>query len=126
VKRIAVWVEGDRDRRFFEAIVKPRLSPSYNNVQVISYRQDHRVVINRLLRGQKLQGYDRVFVTDRNSAPCVASRKSKLKERYPTLADHEIIVVSAEIESWYLAGLAADGASSLRVKRPHYTDGLTK
>jgi hypothetical protein len=35
-------------------------------------------------------------------------------------------VVSKEIESWYLAGLTADGASALKVKCPAMTDHLTK
>ncbi len=79
--RLAVWVEGDRDRRFVEAV---------------------------------------------NSAPCVASRKDKLKARYPALKDQEIIVVSTEIESWYLAGLTPEGATALNVNPPSSTDHLTK
>jgi len=72
------------------------------------------------------QGFDRLFVADLNAAPCVTVRKNKLKEHYLALRDEEIIVVSREIESWYLAGLNTEGASALKVKCPPSTDQLTK
>jgi hypothetical protein len=61
-----------------------------------------------------------------NSAPCTAIRKQKVKEHYPDLKDREIIVVSKEIESWYLAGITSDGETALKVRRPASTDNLTK
>jgi hypothetical protein len=72
------------------------------------------------------QGFDRIFVTDLNSAPCATIRKQKVKEHYPSLKDREIIVVSKEIEGWYLAGLTADGEAALKIKCPASTDNLTK
>jgi hypothetical protein len=125
-KRVVVWVEGDRDRRFFEAVVKPFLAPPFDQVLVKEYRQTKPTLINRLLRAMSHQGFDHIFVTDMNSAPCATIRKQKVKERYPDLKDGEIIVVSKEIESWYLAGLNADGEAALKVKCPASTDNLTK
>jgi len=126
VTRLVVWVEGDRDSRFFESIVKPRLLDRYTQVLVREYRQEKQATVNRLLRAMVHQGYDRLFVADINSAPCVTSRKEKVKEHYQDLKDNEIIVVSREIESWYLAGLNASGASALKVNCPAVTDDFSK
>ena len=124
--RLVVWVEGDRDRRFVEAMIKPRLGPAYALVIVREYRQQKTALVNRLLRAMSHQGFGRLFIADINSAPCVTVRKEKVKERYPELKDQEIVVVSKEIESWYLAGLTADGAAALKVTPPTSTDRLTK
>ena len=50
-KRLVVWVEGDRDRdkRFFETIVKARLAAAFDFVLIREYGQRKRVDINRLL-----------------------------------------------------------------------------
>ena len=126
MKRLVVWVEGDRDRRFFEAVVTPRLSRAHDIVLVKPYRHLERAITNQRLRSMSQEGFDRLFVADLNAAPCVTSRKSKLKEHYTELRDEEIIVVSKEIESWYLAGLTTEGAAALKVKCPASTDQLTK
>ena len=124
--RLAVWVEGDRDRRFIEAVIKPRLELAYAQVLVKEYRQQKTAYINRLLRALAHQGFGRLFIADIDSAPCVTIRKEKLKQRYPEVEDQEIVVVSKEIESWYLAGITTDGASALNVSPPSSTDYLTK
>ena len=124
--RLAVWAEGDRDRRFFEAAIKPRLELAYAQVIVSEYRQRKTADFKRLLRAMAYEGFDRLLIADMDSAPCVTNRKEKVKERYPTLADREIIVVSKEIESWYLAGLTVEGAAALKVSPPLSTDDLTK
>jgi hypothetical protein len=125
-KRLVVWVEGDRDRRFFETIVKARLTAAFDFVLIREYGQRKRVDISSLLDAMSHQGFDRIFVTDLNSAPCATIRKQKVKEHYPSLKDREIIVVSKEIEGWYLAGLTADGEAALKIKCPASTDNLTK
>jgi hypothetical protein len=95
-------------------------------VLVKEYRQQKTGFVNRLMRAMSHEGFDRLFIADINSAPCVTSRKEKVNERYHGLGDREIIVVSREIESWYLAGLTADGAAALSVTVPASTDRLTK
>ena len=124
--KLAVWVEGDRDRRLFETVILPRLLPTYEQALVREYRQRKRPDFNRLLRVLSHQDFDRLLVADRNASPCVMKRKEKLRESYPDLANHEILVVSKEIESWYLAGLTAEGAAALKVTCPASTDHLTK
>ena len=38
-KQLYIFIEGPSDKRFFEAIVKPRLLESYDDVQLIMYAQ---------------------------------------------------------------------------------------
>jgi hypothetical protein len=125
-KRLVVWVEGDRDKRFFETIVTVRLAAAFDLVLIREYGQKKRAEINRLFDAMSHQGFYRTFVTDMNSAPCATVRKQKVKDHYPALKDREIVVVSKEIESWYLAGLTADGETALKVKCPASTDNLAK
>lgn len=125
-KRLVVWVEGKRDRGFFETVVIPRLVRVYDMVLVKEYRHQQPSVINRRLRALAHDGFDRLFIADLNAAPCIASRKEKLKTHYQELQDEEIIVVSMEIESWYLAGLSPNGEYALKVDCPTFTDRLTK
>jgi len=109
-----------------EAIIKPGLNLVHAQVLVREYRQRKRADFNHLLRAMAHQGFRRLLLTDMDSAPCVTSRKEKVKERHPDVEYQEIIVVSKEIESWYLAGITADGAVALRLSPPPYTDDLTK
>lgn len=50
---------------------------------------DREALINRLLRTRAYQGFDRIFVADIDSAPCVTNRgASTLKVKCPTSTDH--------------------------------------
>jgi hypothetical protein len=95
-------------------------------VLVKEYRQQKTADINRLLRALAHQDFARLFIADIDSAPCVTVRKQKVRERYPEIEEQEIVVVSKEIESWYLAGITTSGASALKVSPPSSTDYLTK
>jgi len=119
-------VEGDTDRSLVEAVVQSRIGSRYSQVVVKAYRQSETRVINKELASLAHQGFDRLFLVDLNSSPCVTHRKEKIQQRYPALEPLEIVVVAAEIESWYLAGLSSDGELALRVSAPASTDSFTK
>lgn len=55
-KWLVVWVEGDRDKRFFETIAKPRLADAFDQVLVREYRHTKPALVNRLLRAMSHQG----------------------------------------------------------------------
>jgi hypothetical protein len=48
-----------------------------------------------------------------HASPCSGKGKAKNMQAHPALEEHQIIVVSREIESWYLAGISNDSARSL-------------
>jgi hypothetical protein len=81
--RLVIWVEGDTDHRFFEKVVRPQLSPVYDQVLVLMYRQKKTSNINKLLTAMSHQGFAHLFIADMDAAPCVTVRKTKLRERYP-------------------------------------------
>jgi len=125
-RRLVVWVEGDRDSRFVRAVLEPRLSQIYGRVVVEEYSRRERSSVNRLLQSLRRKGDPRLFIGDKNAAPCVANRKRRVREHYPDLDDREIVVVCREIESWYLAGLSTEGAAALRINPPQFTDHMSK
>ena len=124
--RLVVWVEGRYDQWFVDAVIKPRLETKYAQVVVKEYRQKETAEVNRLLRKMAHQGFGRLFFADLDYAPCITDRKEKVKERYPSIEDREIIVVSREIECWYLGGLSPKGAGDLKIEVPSSTDRLAK
>lgn len=124
--RLVIWVEGKRDQSFFEAVAIPVLAARYQHVLVRQYSEISTGQINRLLNSLEKQGFERLFVADLDSAPCATRRKEILREHYPALRDPEIIVVSAEIEAWYLAGTSTVGANELKLTCPSSTDRLAK
>lgn len=124
--RLVVWVEGDSDRWFLEAVVQPRLQTKFIRVVVKAYSQSETKAVNKTLRALEHQGFSRLFLADLDSAPCITDRKQKVREHHPDVEDREIIVVSTEIESWYLAGLSSAGAAALKIRPPSTTDHMTK
>jgi len=99
---LAIFVEGDRDRRFFANVVQPLLAHRYSDVRIIEYRQRRPVETNKLMRAMTIQGYDHLFVADRDSAPCVGKRKEKIGRKYSNVPMTAVVVVYAEIESWFM------------------------
>jgi len=124
--KLALWVEGDRDRRFCDGVLKPVFGISYGLVLVREYRQLPRPVVNKLLRSMSCEGFDHLFFADQDTAPCVSSRKSKVKQGYPDLTDDRIVVVSREIESWFLAGIQPSHAKRFAIPILGRTDDLSK
>ena len=126
-RRLYVFVEGTDDERFFERIVKPRLESNYDHIDIIQYAQDtDKKLRSFLLSVRGIEGADLIWVCDNDSAQCVTKRKQDAKRCLPAIADNPIVVVVMKIESWYLAGLDAEGSRALGVKNQARTDDITK
>ena len=67
-----------------------------------------------------------IFIADFDQRPCVTRRKDQILSRYGNLDAGRILIVRAEIESWYLAGLDSDSCEELQVPERRNTDGITK
>src|SRR5215218_1316481 len=61
-----------------------------------------------------------------SSKPCVTERKAALLAKYRRLDFSKVIIVKAEIESWYLAGLDADTCARLKLREVRDTQTVTK
>ena len=115
MKKIALWVEGASDRRFFDAIIKPKLERHFDVVKIVEYSVRFSQV-NKLLQSMSHQGFEYLFVADQDETPCISARREKLQKRFPALEPTRIVVVGREIEAWYVAGLGKDAALGLRMK----------
>lgn len=125
-KRLFIWVEGTDDERFFNTIVVPRLSNRYDHVQVRHYADMKNESINKFLSSIQAMGADYTFIADIDTAPCVTRKKEALQNAINRLDARRTIIVKAEIESWYHAGLDATAARRLDTRSLHDTQTLTK
>jgi len=126
-KRLWVLLEGNDDERFFKGIIKPRLSPQYDSIQVWQYAQKPSKRTMNFLKAIKTISSGYFFLKDINDSPCVAAKKQNMERIYKgTINVDNIVVVVKEIESWYLAGLDDKGRKELGVKALRKTDNLTK
>lgn len=124
-RRLLVLVEGPLDTRFFNAVI-PILPPGIRP-QIVEYANTRDDKVNRLLRTERRLGTPILFVADRDKAPCATSRKIKKIESLPELQVRDIVVVSREIESWYLAGITVEAGRRLNIRNiPERTDECAK
>lgn len=125
-RRLFIWVEGTDDLRFFNTVVRPRLTDRYDDVDIRRYASGMAARVNGFIRSIGAMGAEYIFVSDIDMAPCVTRKKETLQGRFDRLAMANVIIVKAEIESWYLAGLDADACAILGVRMPRNTEMLTK
>lgn len=129
---LILFVEGSHDKHFFEAIILPIFSNLYEFAQVICYKEPTSLKdisaekIDSFIQNLNPIGYEYLFVTDMNEAPCITQKKDELQRIYKSLDKERIVVVKREIESWYIAGISDEVASRLQVNIPLSTDNITK
>jgi hypothetical protein len=113
-RRLFIWVEGTDDERFFNTIIVPRFAGRYDNIQVRRYAGMKNEGINKYLTSIEAMGADYLFVADIDTARCVTRKKALLQSTFNRLDARRTIIVKAEIESWYHAGLDEEAARSVR------------
>jgi len=119
-------VEGPDDTRFVDGVLRPRLEEQYGSVRTWEYAEEPNKRFRRMLQSLRAMDADYLFLHDINGSPCVINRRESLCSRFPPLDMDAIVVVVAEIESWYLAGLDDERCRELRVPRHNVTDRVTK
>jgi hypothetical protein len=125
-RSLYIWVEGLDDARLFDVVFKPIFQEQYHHVEVRSYAQLRKTDVNKFLKATPYIPADYIFLGDKDSAPCVTSRKQSLLKEYPALNPDNIIVVTREIEGWYLAGIHDEDCRAIGMKPAKNTDGLQK
>jgi len=127
--QLYIWVEGKRDKKFFERVVKSGFERIYGRgrVHIRQYRPKKDKEVVGLIKNFKAVGNDCIGVTDINSAPCVTKRKEEKQEKEFVNVDKDsIMIVVKEIESWYLAGLDKSACQKLGVAEFENTEMITK
>jgi hypothetical protein len=125
-QRLYLWVEGVDDARFFEKIVKPYLSKTYDTINIIEYAQLKKKKVNDFIKSINSMEADYIFLADIDLSPCITQKKSKVKRAYRTVDENKIVVVIREIEAWYLAGLSLAKNKKLGIKNFSTTDNVNK
>lgn len=130
-RALHVFVEGNDDRRFFEAVCSP-LVQSDAEVVIHEWASSPRERTAKLLAS--LPHIDArpdnevafLFFADANGCPCPTVRKERLIERFPNLPQDRIIVVVRMIEGWYLAGLDGEACEELGCNELRDTNSVDK
>ena len=125
-KRLFILVEGEDDVRFFGRIIKPRFVHRYDSVEIIPYACIKREKVSRFLKSVTQMGNDYIFVADIDTERSVRDKKQILYYRFNDLNGKSIVIVIAEIESWYYAGIPPESPMTSEVVSLDSTETLTK
>ena len=81
----------------------------------------------KFIKSIQTGGNDYIIFSDMDDATCYTKRKESFQKRWNiNVAPAKIVVVKAEIESWYLAGLSYSVARSLNINFRTNTENVTK
>jgi hypothetical protein len=122
---MALFVEGNDDERFVKRVVIPRLGGGLTTFPM-KYAEEPPQKVNAFIESICKTEGSYLFFADIDEASCVTAKKAALAEVYPALSVDRIVVVCAEIEAWYYAGLPATKPPLLRGLHQLNTDHFTK
>lgn len=124
---IYAFLEGEDDERFFNRIAIAELGKKHSSVKVYKYAQTTRNNLEKVVDSLKKRGIAYIFFSDMDMMACYTKKKEEIKSKTAKNVDiARIVVVKAEIESWYLAGLDRRSAKSLRIRHYNNTENITK
>jgi hypothetical protein len=122
-----IFVEGKYDRGFVNAVLLPILEKEYDFIDTWEYAQEPPKKVADFLRAMKSMKADCLFLADIDDSPCVTAKKDILIERFrKALEPAETIVITREIESWYVAGVDNHTCRELGITSLPHTDHVTK
>lgn len=125
-KRLLIWVEGSKDKRFFDSQIKPLFMGYYDWVEVRTWAEMKKKKICAFVNNMCKINMDYIFVADIHGSPCVTQRKEKITKKMKNIEEEQIIIVKTEIESWYLAGLTKEECKKLKITHFNNTENVTK
>lgn len=122
-----VFVEGDRDARFFNFLSRNLLEINnrYDFIKIIEYSKMPDGKINNFIRSIQMMNAEYLFIADLDENICITSKKDKLLNKYQ-LDSQKIFIVILEIESWFIAGLDDKCLTDFKIKKISNTEGLNK
>lgn len=127
-KPIYAFLEGPDDERFFDRVVAPLFAARGYETRVWKYACEKKLRTMNLVRAVRKAGYPYVFVRDIDRTPYARVRVQETLRSFGHAMEAEmVVVVIAEIESWYLAGVGEEEEAALGLSAvPHRTDRVTK
>lgn len=125
-KQLYIFVEGEDDERFFDKIIRFKLSSKYNSINIIKYAKMKKDKVNNFIISIKKMNADYIFAHDIDNTVSTTSKKSEIKHMLKNIDEDKIFIVIKEIESWYLAGLNNEKCQMLKIPIIKNTDEITK
>ena len=124
---IYALLEGPDDIRFFNSAIKDKLLKKYSTVKTQDFAGMPKNEFQKFIRSIQAKGNDYIIFSDMDDATCYTKRKVSFQKRWNiNVAPARIVVVKAEIESWYLAGLGYSATRSLNINFRTNTENVTK
>lgn len=126
-RRLLIFCEGPDDERFFNSVVKPRLTDTYDLIRTVPYAERKSEEVGAYLRNALQRDIDVLFVRDLDPKPCIPACIESVRTAFgEALPEESIYVVVKEIESWYAAGLPRQRTEEMLGRPLQRTDDLTK
>jgi len=120
-------VEGTTDKTFAETVIRPLIEARYERIIVSEMSRVEKDVRKKLIYEFERFSSTVVILVDGNGRPCITASKNHARQAfggYPV--DDLVVVVESEIESYYLAGLSAEGAQQVSVTVSDKTSSVSK
>src|ERR1051325_10751435 len=121
---VFVFVEGPDDKRFAEAVIKPKLEDQGSTCVVLTYKCRAPRDVSKTIQSLLAQGKRVLFLHDHDAAPCITARREATVEKYRGCSIRNVIVVQQAIEAGYVAGIDAAASRSLRLRPPQETSQI--
>jgi len=127
-RQLFLFVEGDDDARFFQALTIPFFKVRYDDIRIVRYAALKKEKLGNFVRSVRSMGADYLIVGDLDWHPCVSAAKQSLLQRCSQAEPERVQIVKAEIESWYCAGIPEGDTEwgSLPIGQAPDTERLTK
>lgn len=126
LRKLYIFVEGNDDAMFFKGVIVPFFKKKYDDVEIVQYAQMKKARVDLFLTSIKTLRFDYFITADIDLAPSVAEKKRTIKHRFDCADMDNIIIVVAEIESWFLAGLSEEALEKFNLPFLDRTDFVTK
>ena len=122
---IHVFVKGVDDERFIKRAAT-ELTKNHR-VKVYKYAQTTKTSLEKHIELLNKSGAAYMFLSDMDRAACYTKKKAQIRSKKSKSVNlARTVIVKAEIESWYLAGLDWHDANSLGIRHVTNTEGVTK
>ncbi len=126
LKKIYLFVEGNDDALFFSSLIVPLLKDQYDDVEILQFAQMKKIRSVKFVESINMLGFDYLVFADMDEEATLAQKKRKLQMRFENVPFHKMIIVVAEIESWYIAGLKKEKAIEWKIEEIEQTELVTK
>ena len=124
--KLYIFVEGHDDYVFFSNMIVPLFKKQYDDVEILQYAQMKKIKSNKFVDSIITLGFDYLIVADIDEETSTTNKKRKIQGRFPEADFDKMVIVIAETESWFIAGLKDEKADEWKIEKFERTELITK